>query len=74
MSPYREAVTQGLALARQRAIRLNAELFAQFVVFHAAGWQSSRRPVNLAARLARLVESYDLNFNRPLNPEPHEEG
>jgi hypothetical protein len=73
MARYREAVTQGLALARERAIRLNHELFAQFATFHAAGWRYSRRPANLAARLARVVLLYDETFNRPSSPEHQEE-
>jgi hypothetical protein len=73
MARYREAITQGLALARQRAIRLNVDLFEQFATVHAAGWRPHRGRLNLAARLARLVESYDLTFNRPSTPEPQEE-
>jgi hypothetical protein len=68
MAPYREAVTQGLALARQLAVRLNVDLFEQFTTFHAAGWRPHRGRLNLAARLARLVEHYDRTFNRT-NPE-----
>jgi hypothetical protein len=68
-TPYGEAVTQGLALARRLAVRLNVDLFEQFATFHAWSWRSSRRPVNLAARLGRLVRHYDETFNRPENNE-----
>jgi hypothetical protein len=73
MARYREAVRQGLEMARQRAIRLNVDLFRQFLVYHVAGWRNSRRPVNLAARLGRVVQRYDATFNRPATPEPHHE-
>ncbi len=72
-TPYGEAVTQGLALARERAIRLNVDLFEQFATVHAAGWRPHRGRLNLAARLDRLVRNYDATFNAPAPSRSTEE-